>query len=562
MFATRLPRLTATRILPLLIACANASAAQVASPSADQWQSGGIARRSASSAVSSVDENAWRLPNGQIVPAPANRNRAATSNRTDASAAEEPSLREPREFSVPADAMPMAGAQNAHAMRTSSTGTQHLVNTAVQQAAAMVPAKRNSKTPFWPNTPHTQTPRVARAMPPSRTAMNPHTTRMRQRMNVAANEPEWAGESEELPLPGPSSAKPVNTADPFGPETEGYYLEGDGQHMAGSPGCCDGGYCDCGCCDGGCGGDCCCQDCCCGDCCEPGCGCACGDGVCGDECCNDCLAIGPGDDESCNQLRIRVPRWQELALFTGVHGFKNPYDLDRDRGNFGFNEGFNAGFKVPYTYVGYQIGYQAAQSQLNGTEDPAPGFADSHTQHFATFGLFRRTKDGVQFGAAWDTLVDRRHNARTFHQIRSEISWLDCGVHEFGLSATVGIMDHEDEIDDNVSWEAADQYLLFYRIHGPRYGEGRFFGGWTDDSDGIIGADMLLPIHDRWSVQTGFTYMIPDARDGADGSAEEAWNINLALVWHWGCTARSSHDNPYRPLFNVANNGTMIIDSR
>ena len=111
-------------------------------------------------------------------------------------------------------------------------------------------------------------------------------------------------------------------------------------------------------------------------------------------------------------------------------------------------------------------------------------------------------------------------------------------------------------------WEAADQYLLFYRVHGKRGGEGRFYGGWSDDSDGILGADMLLPVHDRWSVQTGFTYMIPDARDGVDGSREEAWNISLALVWHWDCRARTSHDNPYRPLFNVANNGYMIIDSR
>jgi hypothetical protein len=73
---------------------------------------------------------------------------------------------------------------------------------------------------------------------------------------------------------------------------------------------------------------------------------------------------------------------------------------------------------------------------------------------------------------------------------------------------------------------------------------------------------MLLPVHDRWSVQTGFTYLIPDAKNGEDGASEEAWNINLAMVWHWGCAARNSHENPYRPLFNVANNGHLIVDSR
>jgi hypothetical protein len=34
------------------------------------------------------------------------------------------------------------------------------------------------------------------------------------------------------------------------------------------------------------------------------------------------------------------------------------------------------------------------------------------------------------------------------------------------------------------------------------------------------------------------------------------------MVWHWGCTSRESHSNPYRPLFNVANNGYFIVDSR
>jgi hypothetical protein len=34
------------------------------------------------------------------------------------------------------------------------------------------------------------------------------------------------------------------------------------------------------------------------------------------------------------------------------------------------------------------------------------------------------------------------------------------------------------------------------------------------------------------------------------------------MVWHWGCAARSSHKNPCRPLFNVANNCYLIVDSR
>lgn len=374
---------------------------------------------------------------------------------------------------------------------------------------------------------------------------------MWRRMNVAMNGPELSSETEDLPLPE-SANHSIQSSDPFTSDPEGYYLDGGMEYPSCGP--------------DGCSGPCGCGDVCgCGDACEPGCGCGCG-GYCepgcayGDQACNDCFCIGPGDPEACNTIRLRVPKWQEANIFFGVQGFKNPYDLDRDSGNFGFHEGFNIGAKIPYTFVGYQVGYQAVQSQLNG--DEATNDPESRTQHFTTLGLFRRNKDGLQFGSAWDTLVDERHNARTFHQIRSEISWLDCGTHEFGFNATVGIMDHEDNDDQQTVWQTADQYLLFYRLHGKRGGEGRFYAGFSDDSDGIIGSDLLIPVHDRWSINTGFTYLIPDARDGADGASEEAWNINLGLVWHWGCTARSSHCNPYRPLFNVANNGYMILDRR
>jgi hypothetical protein len=558
MFATRLYRQTAkvSALLLVVALLANRPAAQAATPSNGGWQpkdSGGAAQSSAASQV----VNPWKLPNGQTVPAESKTKNGAPSNqsRQTQSAATPP--REPRVLPTPSNAKPLTSAQYLDQSKRSSNVQKHSGSAAVTQTAAVVPASRPANgmsRPMMQQQPNI--PRIARAMPPSRSVSNPGSPRMWQRMNVAMNGAEWTGESEDLPLPsaGPTnkSTHTMDTSDPFNSDPDGYYLNGDAQ------GCqnCGPGGCEC-------GGDCCCGEGCGGGVCEPGCGCGCGGqcgSACSDPCANDCLSIGPGDAESCHSVRMRVPKWQELAIFAGVQGFKGPYDQERDGGNFGFHEGFNAGFKIPYTFAGYQIGYEAAQSQLNGDENT--GFADSHTQHFTTFGLFRRTKDGLQFGTAWDTLVDRRWEARTFHQLRNEISWMDSCSHEFGASATVGIMDHEDPDDSTITWEARDQYVLFYRFHGKNGGEGRFYGGWSDDSDGIIGADMLIPVHDRWSVQSGFTYMMPDARDGIDGASEEAWNLNLAMVWHWGCTARTSHDNPYRPLFNVANNGYMIIDSR
>ena len=211
---------------------------------------------------------------------------------------------------------------------------------------------------------------------------------------------------------------------------------------------------------------------------------ACGDDVC---------LMGEGDAEACHTIRIGVPKWQELMVFGGVHGFKGPYDQTRDSGNFGFHEGFNAGFKVPFSDAGYQIGYQAVHSQLHGDKDT--DISDPHTQQFVTVGMFRRAKNGIQFGLAWDMLRDERFGAIDFHQLRGELSMIDRGCHEFGLAFAVHLNEHEmfpaDEDNGSPVFQATDQYLLFYRFHGDRGGEGRVYGGFNDDEDAIIGADTL-----------------------------------------------------------------------
>jgi hypothetical protein len=228
------------------------------------------------------------------------------------------------------------------------------------------------------------------------------------------------------------------------------------------------------------------------------------------------------------------------------------------------HEGFNSGWKVPFSNLGYQIGYRGVHSQLNGDKDT--NIADPHTQQFVTAGFFQRAKNGLQGGIVWDMLRDERFNAVDFHQLRGELSLMDRGCHELGVSITAHLNEYEpfpaDDDQSSIVFQASDQYLLFYRFHGPRGGEGRFYGGFNDDDDGIVGADLLVPLHNSWSLATGFTYLIPAEHAGELGAAHEAWNISTALVWHWDGRARKSHSNCYRPLFNVADNGYLIVDER
>lgn len=348
---------------------------------------------------------------------------------------------------------------------------------------------------------------------------------------------------ESLPAPGGEFQDPVMQP-PTGPDAWNRPVGGPYYQPYGQPGpCCD----ESGCPTGNCGDGVC----------EPGCGCP------TNNCNKDVLCIGPGDDESCHIVQIRWPKWQEVSVFGGVQGFKGPYDRDRDSGNFGFNEGINIGAKVPYALLGYQFGYRAAESQLNGDKDT--GIKDSFLQEFVTAGIFHRSAEGLQFGVVWDGLMDERAPSENFDQVRSEISIRSFGCHEFGFDATIGLNQHGiDDVDsgDKLIYQASDQYTFFYRLHGPKGGEGRVYAGFNNDSDGILGSDMLIPITDCFSVQSNFSYLIPNAKNGTEGATQEAWNIGLGVVWQWDHQARRCFDNSYRPLFNVADNSYLIVDQQ
>ena len=347
---------------------------------------------------------------------------------------------------------------------------------------------------------------------------------------------------------------------------------GDGQWIGGpsgggdgscGPSCpCDGAYS----CDGGCacgGGPGCCDGC------QPGCA---DEPSCGCSKQTDLFCVGWGDDESCHTIRVRVPQFQEVMVLGGVHGFKGPMDqspiggTNRDSGNFGFQEGINIGAKVPFLDWGYQLGFENTQSELSG--DANTGLDTSFTQSFVTGGVFHRSPNGLQGGVAWDWLHDERNNGVDLAQVRTELSLVTCGCHECGLMASFHsdnktfAIPQEEGPTLHKSLQATNQYLLFYRLHGCRGGEGRVFGGVDDDSDGIVGADFLLPMQGCWSLQSEFTYLIPENSPGVIGSQQEAWNVAINLVWHWKGHARECHSNPYRPLFNVADNGSFIVDDR
>lgn len=312
-------------------------------------------------------------------------------------------------------------------------------------------------------------------------------------------------------------------------------------------------------CEVGCGM----ADACSGDC-EPACGIAdpsCGIGT---PSCGGGVGL-PGPDYWC--FPVCLPRFKDLTVWSGVHGFRGPRDFyapgstvagSRSDSNFGFQEGIGISGRAPFIgllfpQLSYQLGYQAVQSRLSGTVDDA----NDRTQQFVTAGFFRRVHTGLQFGVVWDMMRDDLYVEDDLQQIRSEISIKSPQGREIGVWTT----NSTNSIDVlGVAYETIDQYALFYRCNFGKSSNGRIWAGVTGDDDGIFGAEFNTPINDRWSVQSGFNYLITDRNAGVEGVSQESWNIGINVVWHLGRTARSGYQSPYRPLFSVADNGWMFVD--
>lgn len=277
---------------------------------------------------------------------------------------------------------------------------------------------------------------------------------------------------------------------------------------------------------------------------------------------------GGGGCIQCVSIPCPTICFDNFEVFAGVQGFTGPVNRG-ETGSFGFHEGFNWGAPVPcFGALGAQIGLQATQNNLSGAE-----FTDE-TRHqlFLTGGLFRRVDWGLQGGIVFDYLSDDWYANTSLAQMRGEMSWVFPCLHELGFwfSASTTEDTQLSTFSNGAAaitetFESTDLYAFFYRHHFSALegAQARIYAGWTGDSDGLIGADLHLPLGCDWALEGGFAYLIPEQATGAigRGHAEESWNVAMSLVWYPG--ARLAYGNDYyRPLFHVANNGSFMVGRR
>jgi hypothetical protein len=273
----------------------------------------------------------------------------------------------------------------------------------------------------------------------------------------------------------------------------------------------------------------------------------------------DCLGCSKG-------CLIPCPgNWLDrVDLFAGVQGSTGPANRG-EMGSFGFYEGANWGAPVgclPWE-IGSQVGASWTQSHFGG----AAFSPSSRDQLFVTGGLFRRADWGLQGGVVVDYLRDQWYFDNELVQIRGEVSWINPCAHELGFRFAANAKDSlsvstVDAVDIVEEWETTDLYTFFYRRRLEDCGAtASLFVGFSGDSDAVIGANADIPLSDRWALRTGFTYLIPEESSPGQGFLEEVWNVSTGLVFYPGCrTARGKDYN--HPLFNVADNGSMLLERK
>jgi len=294
------------------------------------------------------------------------------------------------------------------------------------------------------------------------------------------------------------------------------------------------------------------------------CGCLnCGVDPCPPNCCGNWNSCGPVSP-CC--LLPRVPL-NGLEYFAGVQGFTGPVNRGGS-GSFGFHEGFNLG--VPWCGCwGAQFGVNVTQNNFDGSFFTT----DSRNQVFVTGGWFRRVDWGLQGGLVVDYLHDEWDYSADLLQLRGELSWKYCGCHEVGLWFTAGVNDADNLLvrqpiqgdsaivfqNARATIEVNELYAFFYRRQFACGGEGRVFGGFSGNNQGLVGADVLAPLNPCWSLRAGFLYVTPDGHQDQSRPdfAEESWNVGISLVWT-PCPRQPCVPNYCRPLFNVADNGSFL----
>ena len=276
--------------------------------------------------------------------------------------------------------------------------------------------------------------------------------------------------------------------------------------------------------------------------------------------------------------------YRDFTASVGVTAFENEVDLGL-RGNFGTNEYLNFGMPLWNAFgLGWQVGVRGTQTGFGSSTvtvtDPITTQSTSvssaaRNQQFVTTGLYTRAFEGrgLQGGVAFDYLNDHnKFSTVDLKQMRAEIGYV-WGYHELGFWGAFNAGKGLSILPGSVNYtnNTVHTYNAFYRVQFGDANEWKIWGGASHEGQGYIGSLLRAPMTRSLALEGTFAYLIPgDTQTRAVSTGgfapletaatftPMAWNLGLNLVYYPRGRSRRSLASPYRPLFDVADNGTMI----
>ncbi len=258
-----------------------------------------------------------------------------------------------------------------------------------------------------------------------------------------------------------------------------------------------------------------------------------------------------------------------MDLFIGLDGSKQPQDLGinanmgaRFSGNFGVPIARKSGLGAQFG-VGVNLSDAAVHvlDQIEGTS--------SRQQTYLTFGVFQRLTDRkINWGIAYDVLFEHYYDSFTLGQFRGQAGYKVTPHDEFG--AWVAVRTHGDDGvmgTTSVRLDPITQGNGYYERTWSSFARTRLWAGVASGHDNVVwvfpantrsspvfvyGADLHMPLNDRFAVTGAANFLTPTATGTVDAY--------LGIVFYPGHIAMHHAAEDFSPLLTVANNPTFSVN--
>lgn len=257
---------------------------------------------------------------------------------------------------------------------------------------------------------------------------------------------------------------------------------------------------------------------------------------------------------------------QNAQFEAGVFAFKDPFEIGQDN-NFGYNLALN--WSTPSRLICGLVGQAGVRFQQTGEEDYSIQDANgndlddqSRSQFFWTMGFFYRNPGDLwTFGAVYDALREETAMEYTLGQARVELARKISYTTDLGFRGAFAINDEllnfrHNNREYQGQLEVNSYYTAFLRHTFTTGAEGMIFGGATEQSEGLVGGHIEAPITNHSSLRSSFVYVVP--KNNRNDFIDNTWSVNISWVVYFGGNSREGMANPLRPLFDVADNTTLL----